>query len=69
MSDQTSKPINGNFRATNAWYSYVVIDGNTGLIHGNNGATHPLKISFGNFGDADPEIVQCTGTDVNNIEL
>jgi len=55
--------------ATNAWYSYVVIDGNTGVIHGNNGATHPMKISFGNFGAADPEIAKCTATDISNIEL
>ena len=54
-------------KVTGGWYSTVDVNGNTPLIHGNNGSSHSMVITLGNFGDSDPEITKSTGQKISNI--
>merc|ERR1712106_906950 len=52
---------NGNYKATNNWYSIVLVNGNKGLFKEASHMGMETKIKMGDFGDADPEIVKITG--------
>merc|ERR1711892_69794 len=52
---------NGNYKATNNWYSIVLVNGNKGLFKEASNMGMETKIKMGDFGDADPEIVKITG--------
>ena len=61
--------VDGSYKVTGGWYSTVDVNGNTAIIHGNNGTSHSMSITLGNFGDSDPEIAKSTGQQISNIEL
>ena len=61
--------VDGSYKVTGGWYSTVDVNGNTAIIHGNNGTSHSMSITLGNFGDSDPEIAKSTGQQNSNIEL
>ena len=61
--------VDASYKVTGGWYSTVDVNGNTAIIHGNNGTSHSMSITLGNFGDSDPEIAKSTGQQNSNIEL
>jgi len=60
---------NGNYKATNNWYSIVLVNGNKGLFKEASNMGMETKIKMGDFGDADPEIVKITGQKFYNIQF
>ena len=61
--------VNGSYKVTGGWYSTVDVNGNAAIIHGNNGTSHSMEITLGNFGDSGPEIIKSTGQKISNIQL
>ena len=61
----------GNYRGVNNWYSSLVVDkeGSKVLTKESSGVSHEMILEFGNFGEADPEIVKNTGQKVYNMKL
>ena len=53
---------NGNYMAVkNCMYTHMIIDGASGTIKDNAGSSIEAKITVGDFGAADPEVVKATG--------
>jgi len=61
--------VEGSYRVVGNGYQKIKFENSTGLIHGNNGKSHSVKLSLGNFGPADPAIVESTGRSTYNIQF
>jgi len=53
----------------NCMYTHMIIDGASGTIKDNAGSSIEAKITVGDFGAADPEVVKATGMENYNIEI
>ena len=60
--------LNGNYKATGNWYSFIVVNGSKGVLK-EPANTLEAKIQVGTFGEADPGIVEITGQEFYNIEF
>eukprot|EP00091_Calanus_sinicus_P017622 TRINITY_DN3809_c0_g1_i1.p1 TRINITY_DN3809_c0_g1~~TRINITY_DN3809_c0_g1_i1.p1 ORF type:complete len:157 (+),score=46.63 TRINITY_DN3809_c0_g1_i1:51-473(+) len=71
MADETRAfPLrNGHYKATGNWYSFIVVNGSTGILKEPSNSKIETKIKLGEFGEADPEIVETTGQQFYNIEF
>merc|ERR1711892_1211658 len=61
--------LNGNYKVTNNWYSFIVVDGSKGLLKEPSNQGMEAKIKMGDFGEADPEVVKITGQKISNIQF
>ena len=61
--------LDGNYRPSGTQYSSLVIQGDTALAKNHNGTGQALKIKYGEFGEADPEIARASREMFYNMEL
>ena len=61
--------LNGNYKASNNWYSGIVVNGSKGLMKEPANMGMEAKIKMGDFGEADPEIVKIMGQKFSNIQF
>ena len=52
--------LDGNNTPSGTQYSWLVIQGDTAIARTHNGTGQALKIKYGEFGKADPEIASFT---------
>ena len=61
--------INGNYKVTGNWYSGILVNGSKGVMKDPTYSGREIDIKFGDFGEADPEIVKATGQKYYNLQL
>ena len=61
--------VDGNYRPSGTRYSFLVIQGDTGIAKNHNGTGTALNIKYGEFGEADSEIARASGEMFYNMEL
>ena len=61
--------LDGNYRPSGTQYSSLVIQEDTAIVKNHNGTGQTLKIKYGEFGEADPEIARASGEMFYNMEL
>ena len=61
----------GNYYTNGVWDNQkLIVDGSRSIVKdGWTRDSHDAKIEIGNFGEADPEIVEATGQDFYNMKL
>eukprot|EP00092_Neocalanus_flemingeri_P064453 GFUD01078212.1.p1 GENE.GFUD01078212.1~~GFUD01078212.1.p1 ORF type:complete len:348 (-),score=106.70 GFUD01078212.1:150-1193(-) len=74
MVDEEGKSSNsilhdGSYFATGSWYSSIVVKGDTAVMMQPNGTALDMKLKFGEFGEADPDVAETTGQKFYNIKL
>jgi len=69
---ETSKSVtvlrDGNYQAIGNWYNFLVVNGLKGVLKDGSGSPIDMKIEVGEFGEADPEIVETTGQSRYNLK-
>ena len=61
--------FNGHYKAKGNWFSYITINGGRGVVKESTGAELEARITLGDLGKADPEIVKAAGQDSYNFQL
>ena len=74
MSDKEGKTfafplLNGNYKTTGNWYSFLVVNGAKGNLKQPIGTELQADIKLGDFGDADPEVMKVTGQKFYNFQI
>ena len=59
----------GTYRVNWAFCRTMKVNGTEGTFHGTNGQNYPASIVFGNFGEADKDIVEKAGAKHFNIQF
>jgi len=59
----------GTYRVNWAFCRTMKVNGTEGTFHGTNGQNYPASIEFGNFGEADEDIVEKAGAKHFNIQF
>merc|ERR1711936_193758 len=69
MADGVISLLDGSYRTIRLEFVSAVITGNKAVIKSSDGSTQDIDIESGQFGEADPEIVEFTGKKFYNIRF
>jgi len=74
MSDKEAKTfafplLNGSYKATGNWYTFLIVDGAKALLKEPSGTQIEGTIKVGDFGEADPEVGKLSGEKSYNIQI
>ena len=61
--------VDGNYRVDRHWYTLMVVEGTKLIVKDPTGTVYDMNFKLGDFGEADPEIVETTDQKIYNIEF